>query len=141
MRLERFISLAPLHQPYNLAPIRSILARFPEIPQVACFDTAFHRSHGALADHYAIPEHLYAEGIRRYGFHGLSYEYIASTLPKIAPEIASKTGDRRSSRQRCFNVRPHRRPQRRKQHGVYRARQGFRWVHGLARLIRALCST
>lgn len=90
MRLERYISLAPLHQPYNLAPIRSILARFPEIPQVACFDTAFHRSHGALADHYAIPEQLYAEGIRRYGFHGLSYEYIASTLPKIAPEIASK---------------------------------------------------
>ena len=62
-RLERYISLAPLHQPYNLAPIRSILARFPEIPQVACFDTAFHRSHGALADHYAIPLHLYAEGV------------------------------------------------------------------------------
>ncbi len=89
-RLERYNSLAPLHQPYNLAPIRSILARFPEIPQVACFDTAFHRNHGALADHYAIPEHLYAEGVRRYGFHGLSYEYIASTLPKVAPEIASK---------------------------------------------------
>jgi acetate kinase len=89
-RLQRYISLAPLHQPYNLAPIRSILARFPDIPQVACFDTAFHRGHGALADHYAIPEHLYAEGVRRYGFHGLSYEYIASTLPKVAPEIASK---------------------------------------------------
>jgi len=89
-RLERYVSLAPLHQPYNLAPIRSILARFPEIPQVACFDTAFHRSHGALADHYAIPEHLYAEGVRRYGFHGLSYEYIANTLPKVAPAIASK---------------------------------------------------
>jgi acetate kinase len=89
-RLERYNSLAPLHQPYNLAPIRSILARFPEIPQVACFDTAFHRNHGALADHYAIPEHLYAEGVRRYGFHGLSYEYIANTLPNVAPEIASK---------------------------------------------------
>ena len=89
-RLERYISLAPLHQPYNLAPIRSILARFPDIPQVACFDTAFHRGHGALADHYAIPEHLYAEGIRRYGFHGLSYEYIASTLPQVAPDVASK---------------------------------------------------
>ena len=89
-RLERYISLAPLHQPYNLAPIRSILARFPDIPQVACFDTAFHRGHGALADCYAIPEHLYAEGIRRYGFHGLSYEYIASTLPQVAPDVASK---------------------------------------------------
>jgi acetate kinase len=88
--LERYVSLAPLHQPYNLAPIRSILARFPDIPQVACFDTAFHRSHGALADRYAIPENLYAEGVRRYGFHGLSYEYIASTLPQVAPDIASK---------------------------------------------------
>jgi acetate kinase len=89
-RLERFVPLAPLHQPYNLAPIRSLLARFPDMPQIACFDTAFHRSHGALADHYAIPEALYAEGIRRYGFHGLSYEYIASSLPQVAPDIASK---------------------------------------------------
>jgi acetate kinase len=88
-RLERYTSLAPLHQPYNLAPIRSILARFPDIPQIACFDTAFHRGHGALADHYAIPEQLYAEGVRRYGFHGLSYEYIASILPQVAPDIAS----------------------------------------------------
>ena len=89
-RLERYVSLAPLHQPYNLAPIRSILARFPDIPQVACFDTAFHRGHGELADRYAIPNHLYAEGIRRYGFHGLSYEYIASALPQVAPDVASK---------------------------------------------------
>jgi acetate kinase len=89
-RLERYVPLAPLHQPYNLAPMRSVLARFPDIPQVACFDTAFHRRHGALADRYAIPEALYAEGVRRYGFHGLSYEYIAATLPQIAPEIASK---------------------------------------------------
>jgi acetate kinase len=87
-RLERYIPLAPLHQPYNLAPIRSVLARFPDIPQVACFDTAFHRGHSALADRYAIPESLYVEGVRRYGFHGLSYEYIASRLPEIAPEIA-----------------------------------------------------
>lgn len=89
-RLERYVSLAPLHQPYNLAPIRSILARFPDIPQVACFDTAFHRGHGELADRYAIPDRLYAEGIRRYGFHGLSYEYIASALPQVAPDVASK---------------------------------------------------
>jgi acetate kinase len=87
-RLERFVSLAPLHQPHNLAPIRSLLANFPNLPQVACFDTAFHRTHEAVADHYAIPHQLYAEGVRRYGFHGLSYEYIAKTLPQIAPDIA-----------------------------------------------------
>ena len=89
-RLERYVPLAPLHQPHNLAPIRSILARFPDLPQVACFDTAFHRGHGGLADRYAIPEQLYAEGVRRYGFHGLSYEYIASLLPSAAPEIATR---------------------------------------------------
>jgi acetate kinase len=87
-RLDRYISLAPLHQPHNLAPIRSILNNFPNLPQVACFDTAFHRTHDAVADHYAIPHQLYAEGVRRYGFHGLSYEYIAKALPQIAPAIA-----------------------------------------------------
>jgi acetate kinase len=88
-RLERFVALAPLHQPHNLAPIKSILATFPTLPQVACFDTAFHRGHDEVADHYAIPYRLHEEGIRRYGFHGLSYEYIAKTLPKVAPDIAS----------------------------------------------------
>ncbi|MDA9467804.1 acetate/propionate family kinase [Bradyrhizobium sp. CCBAU 53415] len=89
-RLERFINLAPLHQPHNLSPIRSILTKFPSLPQVACFDTAFHRTHGALADHYAIPHQLHAEGVRRYGFHGLSYEYIARTLPSAAPDVAKR---------------------------------------------------
>ena len=88
-RLERYVPLAPLHQPNNLAPVRSILARTPNLPQVGCFDTSFHRGHNAVADHYAIPERLYAEGVRRYGFHGLSYEYIASRLPQVAPEIAN----------------------------------------------------
>jgi acetate kinase len=88
-RLERFVSLAPLHQPHNLAPIRTILGGFPTLPQVACFDTAFHRTHSAVADHYAIPHQLHAEGVRRYGFHGLSYEYIAKTLPQVAPDIAN----------------------------------------------------
>jgi acetate kinase len=87
-RLERYVSLAPLHQPHNLAPIRTILTNFPALPQVACFDTAFHRDHDALADHYAIPHQLHAEGVRRYGFHGLSYEYIARRLPHVAPDIA-----------------------------------------------------
>ena len=89
-RLERFVSLAPLHQPHNLAPIRSLLANFPQLPQVACFDTAFHRTHDAVADHYAIPHQLHAEGVRRYGFHGLSYEYIARSLPSVAPDVARR---------------------------------------------------
>ena len=87
-RLAQFASLAPLHQPHNLGPIRSILNNFPNMPQVACFDTAFHRTHGPLADHYAIPDDLYKLGIRRYGFHGLSYEYIANRLAEAAPEIS-----------------------------------------------------
>src|SRR5262252_5454740 len=87
-KLERYVPLAPLHQPNNLAPIRTILGRFPELPQVACFDTAFHRGHGPVIDHFAIPEQFYAEGVRRYGFHGLSYEYVAERLRIIAPEIA-----------------------------------------------------
>ncbi len=87
-QLERYVSLAPLHQPHNLAPIKTLLSNFPALPQVACFDTAFHRNHNALADHYAIPHQLHAEGIRRYGFHGLSYEYISKRLPEVAPDIA-----------------------------------------------------
>jgi acetate kinase len=88
-RLERYATLAPLHQPHNLAPIKSLLSNFPSLPQVACFDTAFHRGHAGVADQYAIPRQLYEEGVRRYGFHGLSYEYIAKTLPKVAPDIAA----------------------------------------------------
>src|SRR6187551_1331373 len=87
-QLERYVSLAPLHQPNNLAPIRALFARRPELPQVACFDTAFHRDHGALADHFALPEKFYEEGVRRYGFHGLSYEYIAGRLREVAPKAA-----------------------------------------------------
>ena len=87
-QLERYVSLAPLHQPNNLAPILTLLDRRPELPQVACFDTAFHRGHGALADYYALPESFYKEGVRRYGFHGLSYEYIAHRLPHVAPDVA-----------------------------------------------------
>jgi acetate kinase len=87
-RLERLVPLAPLHQPHNLAAIKAIRAQMPGLPQVACFDTAFHRGHPELADWFALPRHLYDEGVRRYGFHGLSYEYIARTLPAVAPEIA-----------------------------------------------------
>ncbi len=88
-KLEGLEPLAPLHQPNNLAPIKAIRSILPDIPQVACFDTAFHRSHGELADRFALPESFYEEGVRRYGFHGLSYEYIAHALPELLPEVAA----------------------------------------------------
>jgi acetate kinase len=81
--LERFNPLAPLHQPHNLSPIRALLERAPELPQVACFDTAFHRTNPDVAQRFALPEELHQAGVRRYGFHGLSYEYIASALPSV----------------------------------------------------------
>jgi acetate kinase len=87
-RLTALEPLAPLHQPHNLAAIRVVAAIDPDLPQVACFDTAFHRGHPEHTDCYALPRAFYDEGIRRYGFHGLSYEYIASRLPELAPEIA-----------------------------------------------------
>jgi acetate kinase len=86
--LETFIPLAPLHQPHNLAPIRRALERAPDLPQVACFDTSFHRTQPEVAQMYALPADLREAGILRYGFHGLSYEYIAATLPEVAPTIA-----------------------------------------------------
>jgi len=87
-KLESLVPLAPLHQPHNLAAIKAIAVQLPGLPQVACFDTAFHRRHPELADWFALPRRFYDEGIRRYGFHGLSYEYIAHALPEVAPEIA-----------------------------------------------------
>ena len=78
--LEKFVPLAPLHQPHNLSPIRMLLERRPDLPQVACFDTAFHATNPDLARRFAIPAELHDAGVRRYGFHGLSYEYIASAL-------------------------------------------------------------
>ena len=87
--LAGYVPLAPLHQPNNLAAISSIRERMPGLAQVGCFDTSFHRGHSTIADHYAVPEQLYAEGVRRYGFHGLSYEYIAQRLPQAAPQIAA----------------------------------------------------
>jgi acetate kinase len=88
-KLETLCPLAPLHQPHNLAGIGAVAAVQPDLPQVACFDTAFHRGHPELADWFALPRRFYDDGIRRYGFHGLSYEYIAGVLPEVAPEIAN----------------------------------------------------
>ncbi len=87
--LERLVPLAPLHQPHNLAPIRTLLERAPDIPQVACFDTAFHGSSPPVAQLFALPLELAEAGVRRYGFHGLSYEYIASILPQTDARAAA----------------------------------------------------
>ncbi|THK35916.1 acetate/propionate family kinase [Ensifer sp. MPMI2T] len=87
-RLASYQDLAPLHQPNNLAPIRLAMEINPDVPQVACFDTAFHRGHAKHTDCYALPRAFYDQGIRRYGFHGLSYEYIAERLREVAPQAA-----------------------------------------------------
>jgi len=87
--LEALVPLAPLHEPHNLAPIKMAMTLNPDLPQVACFDTAFHRTAPEVEQAFALPYSFYEEGIRRYGFHGLSYEYIASVLPEQAPEIAN----------------------------------------------------
>jgi len=86
--LERFNPFAPLHQPHNLAGVRAAMTAFPSARQVACFDTAFHRSHDFVNDVFALPRRYYEAGVRRYGFHGLSYEYVAGELRRVAPALA-----------------------------------------------------
>ena len=98
--LRKLIPLAPLHQPYNLAAIEAVCERMPDVPQVACFDTSFHRGQSAVAEVVPLPRDICQAGVQRYGFHGLSYEYIASVLPQVAPEIAGGRRDRCASRQR-----------------------------------------
>lgn len=88
--LRQLVPLAPLHQPHNLAAIEAVFARLPGVPQVACFDTSFHRGQPAIAQLVPLPEEIRRTGVQRYGFHGLSYEYIASVLPQVAPEIARR---------------------------------------------------
>jgi acetate kinase len=87
--LGKFIPLAPLHQPHNLTPIRLMLERRPDLPQVACFDTSFHRTSPPISQRFAIPAELHDAGVQRYGFHGLSYEYVASVLPKYDGKAAA----------------------------------------------------
>lgn len=82
------VPLAPLHQPHNLAPMRVLRGRVPGLPQVACFDTAFHRTQPALAQAFGLPPEITDRGVRRYGFHGLSYEFVASMLPGLDPRAA-----------------------------------------------------
>jgi acetate kinase len=87
-QLYGLVPLAPLHQPHNLAAIEAVFERLPDVPQVACFDTSFHRGRPAVADLVPLPRDLCKSGLQQYGFHGLSYEYIAAILPEVAPEIA-----------------------------------------------------
>jgi acetate kinase len=87
--LRKLIPLAPLHQPYNLAAIEAVSERLPDVPQVACFDTSFHRGAAPVAEVVPLPREIRSAGVQRYGFHGLSYEYIASVLPQVAPDLAS----------------------------------------------------
>jgi acetate kinase len=86
--LYHLVPLAPLHQPYNLAAIEMVSEQFPDVPQVACFDTGFHRSQSRVAKLIPLPREICGSEVQRYGFHGLSYEYVASVLPRVAPEIA-----------------------------------------------------
>jgi acetate kinase len=88
-RIEAVSPLAPLHNPPAVAVLKTLATRFPDLPQIACFDTAFHRTHPEVADRFAIPDAFYQEGVRRYGFHGLSYEYIAGALAQQHPAIAT----------------------------------------------------
>jgi acetate kinase len=88
--LRELVPLAPLHQPHNLAAIETVAERLPGVPQVACFDTSFHRGRPAVTEVVPLPRDICGTEIRRYGFHGLSYEYVASVLPEAAPEIAER---------------------------------------------------
>ncbi|MEM1377997.1 MAG: acetate/propionate family kinase [Pseudomonadota bacterium] len=88
-KLETYIPLAPLHQPHNLAAARAAQKAFPEAVQVACFDTAFHRTHPWVNDTFALPREWFDKGVRRYGFHGLSYDYITGTLAETEPDLAA----------------------------------------------------
>jgi acetate kinase len=88
-RLEKLVPLAPLHQPHNLAAITSVMRMRPELPQVACFDTAFHRGRSRDAEQFGLPDEMFGKGVRRWGFHGLSYESIAQQFRQIAPQQAA----------------------------------------------------
>ena len=88
-RLETLVPLAPLHQPHNLAAIRGVLQQRPDLPQVACFDTAFHHGRSTIAMRFALPHALFDQGVRRWGFHGLSYQSVTATFRRLEPDLAA----------------------------------------------------
>ena len=137
--LERYVSLAPLHQPNNLAPIRILLERFPGLAAGRLFRHRVSSRPSAVADRYAIPERLYAEGVRRYGFHGLSYEYVAERLRELVPDRAEagSSSPISAAARRCARSRmaaasraPWASPR----------STACRWGRGRARSIQASCS-
>ncbi len=122
--LDALVPLAPLHQPHNLAAIRAVAALRPGLAQIACFDTAFHHARPDLTTRIALPRALADEaGIRRYGFHGLSYEYLSGALRERVPKLAQRPGDRGASRQRRQPLRHARRKQRGHHNGFYGPRR------------------
>src|SRR5687768_5698170 len=86
--LRTLVPLAPLHQPHNLAAIEAVRRLFPSLPQVACFDTAFHRGRAPVTERFGLPKEFFDSGVRRWGFHGLSYESITRRLATVAPDLA-----------------------------------------------------
>ena len=136
-RLDTFPHSLRCTSPTISPPISAVRERQPKLLQVACFDTAFHRGHPEVADRYALPEQLYAEGVRRYGFHGLSYEYIANRLPEVAPEYRRRPGRRRPSRQRRLDVRDLWRARAWRAPWVSPRSMACRWGPGLANSILA----
>ncbi len=123
-RLDRYVPLAPLHQPHNLDAIRQVAAVLPGVPQVACFDTSFHRSVPEVAQLFALPPRFADAGVRRYGFHGLSYEYVASVSASARSARGRGPDGRLSPRQWRQHVRDARLPQRRHDDGLH----GRRWA-------------
>ncbi len=122
-RLDHYVPLAPLHQPHNLAAIRAMLARLPGVPEIACFDTAFHRTVPDVAQRFALPPRFAAAGVRRYGFHGLSYEYIASQLPARRRPRRRRAHGRVPPRQWLEHVRPAGGQQHRDDDGIHGGRR------------------
>ena len=138
--LRALIPLAPLHQPYNLAAIDAVSERLPGVPQVACFDTSFHRGQPAVAEVVPLPREICRGGVQRYGFHGLSYEYIASVLPQVAPEIAARPRDRRPPGQRRQPLRDERTARASTARSGSRRSTASAWGRGRARSIPAWSS-
>jgi acetate kinase len=138
--LQKYAPLAPLHQPHNLTPIRALIERQPQLPQVACFDTAFHRRQPPVAQAYALPRSISERGVLRYGFHGLSYEYIAGVLPRHDERArpARSSSPTSATARACARSPPD---------AAWRARwaspppTGCRWAPAAATSTRGSCST
>ena len=135
--LEKFVPLAPLHQPHNLAPIRALMERAPALPQVACFDTAFHHGQPPVAQAFALPKAITDRGVRRYGFHGLSYEYIAAGAAAVRRARRRRQDRRAAPGQRRQHVRDRRRAAASPARWASPPSTACRWERAAATSIRA----